>query len=458
MNPVVKLAAIAKNEAAYIPQWIYHHIFFGFSEIEIWLNDTTDNSIGILEKIIEINKEKISYKIADDFLASCKKNNKNFQIEAYTEIYNKTKTSNCSHIMFLDLDEFWTPKNLKTSIADFIVKSPDFDAASFEWLIDTPDINRAEFQSPFQIENTLQKNRHVKTLLKITNKVRKIKIHNHIIEDGLYILADGSPFLEIDKDQYDRAKIPSTLHNSTREKTEEYFIYHQINRSRVEYLSSLLRGNRQVNVNDDNILKANRIGYIEGSHTVKLTLEENALNHYKTSTKEKYSPEIENELKKSQEFVKERFLEATDLLRKNPKLIKKYRSQLRGLKINDLIIDKIKEGALIYCIDGVRILEKNSGIVITGWAFDFLSSQKPVIEISIPCGSETRISLSNVNRPDVLKVHPDAHLDCGFRIEIFTPEKLPPQVGPAQHLEIYLRSPTSTERIKIPLPHGLWVV
>ena len=46
-----KLIAIAKNEGAYLPQWIYHHFSIGFDEIEIYINDTTDNSIAICEKI-----------------------------------------------------------------------------------------------------------------------------------------------------------------------------------------------------------------------------------------------------------------------------------------------------------------------------------------------------------------------------------------------------------------------
>ena len=53
MKPKIKLVAIAKNEAAYLPQWI-HHFLVGFNEIEIYINDTTDNSVAICEKIKRI--------------------------------------------------------------------------------------------------------------------------------------------------------------------------------------------------------------------------------------------------------------------------------------------------------------------------------------------------------------------------------------------------------------------
>ena len=50
MEAKIKLVAIAKNEAAYLPQWIHHHFSIGFNEIEIFINDTTDNSLAICEK------------------------------------------------------------------------------------------------------------------------------------------------------------------------------------------------------------------------------------------------------------------------------------------------------------------------------------------------------------------------------------------------------------------------
>ena len=53
MKPKIKLVAIANNESLskYLPQWIHHHFQVGFNEIEIYINDTTDNSVAICEKI-----------------------------------------------------------------------------------------------------------------------------------------------------------------------------------------------------------------------------------------------------------------------------------------------------------------------------------------------------------------------------------------------------------------------
>ena len=42
--PVIKLVAIAKNEAPYIPLWAFHHFQIGIDLIEIHINNTDDNS------------------------------------------------------------------------------------------------------------------------------------------------------------------------------------------------------------------------------------------------------------------------------------------------------------------------------------------------------------------------------------------------------------------------------
>ena len=49
----IKLAAIARDEAAYLPEWIFHHLDFGFDEIEIYINNTVDNSSAVLENITD---------------------------------------------------------------------------------------------------------------------------------------------------------------------------------------------------------------------------------------------------------------------------------------------------------------------------------------------------------------------------------------------------------------------
>lgn len=73
MNDIkVKIFAIAKDEGAYIPQWVFHHFYFGFDEIEIWLNNIEDNSVEVCEKLANVYP-KFKYEVADNLLEECKK-------------------------------------------------------------------------------------------------------------------------------------------------------------------------------------------------------------------------------------------------------------------------------------------------------------------------------------------------------------------------------------------------
>ena len=48
-----KIVAVAKDEGAYLAEWVHHHLFLGFDAIDIYINRTSDNSLEILHKISE---------------------------------------------------------------------------------------------------------------------------------------------------------------------------------------------------------------------------------------------------------------------------------------------------------------------------------------------------------------------------------------------------------------------
>ena len=51
MKNKVKLVAIAKDEGAYLVDWIFHHLYFGFYAIDIYVNRTSDNTFEIADKL-----------------------------------------------------------------------------------------------------------------------------------------------------------------------------------------------------------------------------------------------------------------------------------------------------------------------------------------------------------------------------------------------------------------------
>ena len=75
----IKLIAIAKNEAANLTEWIYHHFSIGVDFIDIYINGSDDNSLNICKKI-KAADHRFNFFDADQFLQGCIKRRYNFQL------------------------------------------------------------------------------------------------------------------------------------------------------------------------------------------------------------------------------------------------------------------------------------------------------------------------------------------------------------------------------------------
>ena len=51
MKNNVALVAIASNEQAYLSEWIFHHLWFGFDPILVLVNRSDDATEAVLEQI-----------------------------------------------------------------------------------------------------------------------------------------------------------------------------------------------------------------------------------------------------------------------------------------------------------------------------------------------------------------------------------------------------------------------
>jgi hypothetical protein len=419
MSIKIKLAAIAKDEGAYIPQWIYHHLAFGFDEIEIWLNNTTDVSDPMLTVLAEhYGPGVIKFRNADAFLKQCLEEDLPFQQRVYSKIYFETLLeSTCSHIIFLDLDEFWTPRNFKSSIKEYILESASFDAISFQWAIDMPDRLKHVFSPPFSNINIVQKNRHLKTLVKLTTQMEELSIHNHLIYDGLYLLDNKIVFSGDDEETHNKSLAPLAFFEENKASlNDDAFILHQINRSSIEYISSLLRG--RGHKNDDNIFKANRTGYLadlDSGPGIPFKIDALLLERYDSGFEDfLQNTGIRTLLSEARRFIFERFYSAVALIRANPDLLSRYREQLKGVKINDLISDSLKIESVFLSVDVLLLTEHNRSIQVEGWTFDALSCTKPEIAVLYNGSADIHIHIDHVHRTDVLELYPDADSDAGF--------------------------------------------
>ncbi|RVU85980.1 hypothetical protein EOL70_00580 [Leucothrix sargassi] len=246
----IKLVAIAKDEGAYIAEWVHHHLYFGFDYIDIYVNRTTDNTVRIIEKIRK--KYPLVNCYSGDFVdLNSESVMKEIQRVIYSISYDKNK-DDFTHILYLDIDEFWTPIDFLEDIYTYVRRFQDKDVISFEWMNKVNE--SSSFSRVFDSLNYMP-SRTIKTLFKTNLTMTQIGIHNHKFkEDGslLHVLADGSPFERSAKSYQQLKKDKAGL--------KKHFIYHRMYRSEAEYLALLLRGNPVNN----SLLKLNRPGYLGG--------------------------------------------------------------------------------------------------------------------------------------------------------------------------------------------------
>ncbi|GGP50229.1 glycosyltransferase family 2 protein [Shewanella saliphila] len=223
ISPKVKLVAIAKDEAAYLPEWIFHHLHFGFDAIDIYVNNTTDNTDELSNALSEI--DSVTFIDGNDFFLS---NAKTPQKKVYEHAFSLAKKSNFSHIMFLDIDEFWTPMDMVSSVSHCLslIKS---DVISFEWLNKIEDV-------PFSpaIESVIVGEHHrlVKSITNLSININNLDIHNVSADGVLSVLADGTE-AKFSKDNQQLESIGEI---------KPYLVIHRMYRSRLEYISLLGRG------------------------------------------------------------------------------------------------------------------------------------------------------------------------------------------------------------------------
>jgi hypothetical protein len=228
----IKLVAIAKDEALYFPEWVHHHLFFGFDEIDIYINRTTDNSAEVLEQITNVYPQVRWY--SADWIDKCPQDAKNqIQFIVYNKVWDEVlREGGYSHIFFLDIDEFWIPKGFDGSIHQFLDNFTDTDVISFEWLNDLGTL--PAFSSlPQTLEGNLSP--LVKTIYPVATGIKELR-HHVALFDGSpnHVLVDGTPFRP-------RKSLIQAVHEDL-QGLKEAFVYHRAHRSVEEYISLLYRG------------------------------------------------------------------------------------------------------------------------------------------------------------------------------------------------------------------------
>lgn len=296
----VKIVAIAKDEGAYFPEWIFHHLYFGFDAIDIYVNRTEDNSIDILNKISKLYPNVHVYNA--DWIDLCHDDVKNkIQSIVYAKAFAEAQSLNeYTHMLFLDIDEFWTPLDFKSSIHTCIASLPEHSLISFQWF---NVIGQKNIFTDIESEFNGYVSPLVKSAVNTDVKIKTMRLHvpklNADIDNRLHVLSDGDPFISSQQHEQHLEKKFDTL--------KPYYILHRMNRSEEEYLALLYKGNPE----KQGTLKLNRKGYDPKTGILSTVILNENLHHKYLLEKDLFikSLHIDKELDDAKAFV----LKMTDM-------------------------------------------------------------------------------------------------------------------------------------------------
>ena len=345
----IKLLAIAKNEAANLPQWIFHHLRLGVDSIDVYINDSSDNSIEISRKINAF-EPRYKYHKADRHLERCIKKGENFQKYIYNRAFKKyRKSATYTHLLILDLDEYLMPDKLEHGLKDLIFSSEDVSVITFPWCIDAPnDVETPPFHNFIGSTMNLRPHKLVKSIGRIkdikkvlphgfilqSNEVDNLNKANRILSNGIGVNKKNSSIhgsiLGDDVRRIFEANISKT-----------WFTFHRVNKSEVEYLASLLKGrpSKLANKNFNSMLKNNREGYILFDSSImfqKSYPDSSIQNYYSEYLSFIDQSGIKPELEASQNFILAQLDELNILIKNNPDIIGTFKKQFTGTRYASL--------------------------------------------------------------------------------------------------------------------------
>ncbi|WP_395343288.1 glycosyltransferase family 2 protein [Ningiella sp. W23] len=304
-SPRVKIVAVAKDEAAYLPEWAFHHIYIGVNAIDVYVNRTSDNTLAMINEISK-SYPSVNAIAADCFDDPLSSGISNMQVDIYKHAFQVAQAEGkFDYLLFIDIDEFWVNRNFDVKIQDVIDQAKAADVYCFEWL------NEMGHDNDF---STLSSNGEyklhflVKSLVKTQVKNLELRLHRPKVFNETTVMCDGEPFVA--GKQGDEA-----LHESLI-KVRECMIIHRMFRSPTEYVSLLQRGRPS----EPATIKLNRGGYNQTyGDLCRFNFDEGSFLRYEQA-KLKFLQKkgIKRELATAKQFVKSRYFKTIDSIKTIP--------------------------------------------------------------------------------------------------------------------------------------------
>jgi len=263
------IVSAIKDEAAYIHEFIRHHLYFGFSEIVLLVNRTTDDNIRLLNKIA-VRYPQVSYMVTDfidDLGLSA-------AIQAVSLAYGiraLRKNRVCTHALVADADEFWTPVDFSSSIEMVLGGYKEFDLLSYNWA--AQHLREQPFTPPLASSDSLACKAY-KTVVRLDSPIVAVKAHHSILAKEYLSQMVWIDSFGVDK-RYsvplfgDESISPPSASPSPwwhRLLGQPVYVVHRVQRSEQEYLYNLLKGRAEENAVDAYRIKTYKGGFQERSN------------------------------------------------------------------------------------------------------------------------------------------------------------------------------------------------
>lgn len=250
MKPLFKVCAVAKDEGPYLAEWIFHHLHFGFDLIHVYINRTSDSSVAVLERIGQ-SYPQVTFEFID-WIDLCDPGvSAKLQTVAYAKELEQSRQQGVDWLLFLDVDEFWTPNDFATPIDRFVARTCVDGRPQPVCHLWHCELGQHAPFTPLQRGAGYELSSHLKTLFPLDGiDIRHVRVHHPIFGAEVTPLdADGAP-MTFDEQQ-------SELASHSVMKPKSAYIIHRMYRSEQEYMALSLRGRPS----QRRRLKMNRPGY-----------------------------------------------------------------------------------------------------------------------------------------------------------------------------------------------------
>lgn len=175
-NCYIAIGAIVKNEGRYIEEWIEYHRLIGVEKFYIVDNGSTDDTIEVLKKYIDMG-------IIELYVAE----GKDLQLKAYNNLINYHR-DDTKWIAFIDVDEFIYIHD-GSNIKDFLKDYEEYNGLGINWRCIGPSGHKYATKGSLlanynmMLELNCNENLHIKSIV----QPKKTKLFDYQPHAAIYL-------------------------------------------------------------------------------------------------------------------------------------------------------------------------------------------------------------------------------------------------------------------------------